>query len=279
MFDKILKVAGLGLQGAGLFKKDKSDKMADLNYSRQKEFAQNSIQWRVDDAKKAGIHPLYALGGNGNSFQPSGYYGNDSDALSGFGQSLYNAGVDYSNSQQDIMTETMKQEQLKGLQLENKSKELEILKQQKALLSFGQSPAFNGLNPFATPNNSLAGSLMSDSGQQTTAGVRQGFGIDKPIMDISFVPRANGSITIQPSEKRQDFVSESLLDKLDFYADRLLNIGLYRDIIDKALGTDSDISTGFGFVPEIVPRKNGKSRASWYQKPIYDFRKKRWFWQ
>lgn len=27
-----------------------------------REMAQNGIQWRVDDAKKAGIHPLYALG-------------------------------------------------------------------------------------------------------------------------------------------------------------------------------------------------------------------------
>lgn len=36
----------------------------------QREFAQNGIQWRVADAKKAGIHPLYALGANTATYTP-----------------------------------------------------------------------------------------------------------------------------------------------------------------------------------------------------------------
>lgn len=32
------------------------------DYKRAKEFAQNSIQWRVQDANAAGVHPLFALG-------------------------------------------------------------------------------------------------------------------------------------------------------------------------------------------------------------------------
>lgn len=39
-------------------------------YERQKEFAQNSIQWRVADAMKAGVHPLAALGGQGINYSP-----------------------------------------------------------------------------------------------------------------------------------------------------------------------------------------------------------------
>ncbi|AXH75053.1 MAG: DNA pilot protein [Microviridae sp.] len=39
-------------------------------YERQKEFAQNSIQWRVADAQRAGIHPLAALGGQGINYSP-----------------------------------------------------------------------------------------------------------------------------------------------------------------------------------------------------------------
>lgn len=40
------------------------------NIKHQKEFAQNSIQWKVADAKKAGIHPIYALGNQATSFAP-----------------------------------------------------------------------------------------------------------------------------------------------------------------------------------------------------------------
>lgn len=38
--------------------------------SAQKIFAQKGIQWRVADAEKAGVHPLYALGAQTHSFSP-----------------------------------------------------------------------------------------------------------------------------------------------------------------------------------------------------------------
>lgn len=41
--------------------------MFDNSLSAQKEFAQNGISWRVNDARNAGIHPLAALGANVSS--------------------------------------------------------------------------------------------------------------------------------------------------------------------------------------------------------------------
>lgn len=40
------------------------------NIALQKEFAQNSIKWRVEDAKRAGVHPMAALGISPASFSP-----------------------------------------------------------------------------------------------------------------------------------------------------------------------------------------------------------------
>lgn len=57
--------AGSSILG-GLLGKSSADKQAKL----QKEFAQNGIQWKVKDATKAGIHPLYALGANTVSYSP-----------------------------------------------------------------------------------------------------------------------------------------------------------------------------------------------------------------
>lgn len=37
------------------------------NLEMNKQFAKDSIQWKVEDAKKAGIHPLYALGASTNA--------------------------------------------------------------------------------------------------------------------------------------------------------------------------------------------------------------------
>jgi hypothetical protein len=51
------------------------------NYEQQKEFAQNGISWKVADAKRAGIHPLAALGASTTPytpFQDSGQYADGS---------------------------------------------------------------------------------------------------------------------------------------------------------------------------------------------------------
>lgn len=43
---------------------------AEKDRALQKEFAQNGVQWRVNDAKAAGLHPLAALGMQGASSSP-----------------------------------------------------------------------------------------------------------------------------------------------------------------------------------------------------------------
>lgn len=43
----------------------------EANYKAQKEFYQNSIKWRKEDALRSGINPIYALGAAGANFSPS----------------------------------------------------------------------------------------------------------------------------------------------------------------------------------------------------------------
>lgn len=38
--------------------------------ANQREFAQHGVRWRVEDAKAAGLHPLFALGANTASYSP-----------------------------------------------------------------------------------------------------------------------------------------------------------------------------------------------------------------
>lgn len=46
--------------------------VAQREYERQKEFKQNDIQWKVADAKKAGLHPLAVLGSASSPYTPMG---------------------------------------------------------------------------------------------------------------------------------------------------------------------------------------------------------------
>lgn len=58
----------------------------------QKEFAQNSIRWKVDDAKAAGLHPLAALGAQTTSYAPVSVGGPSiASSLAGAGQDISRA--------------------------------------------------------------------------------------------------------------------------------------------------------------------------------------------
>lgn len=75
MFDLALKGAGMiadrlfGVQDARQSNHQASQRIA-AEQALQREFAQNGIRWKVEDAKAAGIHPLYALGANTVSYSP-----------------------------------------------------------------------------------------------------------------------------------------------------------------------------------------------------------------
>lgn len=57
--------AGANIIG-GIMGQNQADKDRDM----QKDFAQQGIRWKVEDAKKAGIHPLAALGAQTTSYSP-----------------------------------------------------------------------------------------------------------------------------------------------------------------------------------------------------------------
>lgn len=58
----------------------------------QKEFAQNGIRWKVEDAKAAGLHPLAAIGATGASYTPVSYVGGSDRSSGDMGQSLKDMG-------------------------------------------------------------------------------------------------------------------------------------------------------------------------------------------
>lgn len=95
--------------------------MWDKNYNAQKEFAQNSMQWRVADARAAGLHPLAALGQMGSSYVPTSVYDNGPDV----GSAVANAGTAIGNAMGQIGLLNAEAE-LEGKRLENASKLMEL---------------------------------------------------------------------------------------------------------------------------------------------------------
>lgn len=110
-----LLAAGSSLLG-GLFQKSQADK----NIKLQKQFAQSGIQWKVEDAKKAGVHPLYALGAQTHSFAPQ--------SVGDMG--ISNAGQDLSRAVSAAQPQSAHKGTAARLQLENMELQNDFLRSQ-----------------------------------------------------------------------------------------------------------------------------------------------------
>lgn len=165
------------------------------NLKYQKQFAQKGIQWRVKDAKLAGIHPLAALGAQTNSFAPSFVGGNPGDGLiqagqmqasaaESMGQSIGRAAAAFGDidDRNNAYLAKMQDLQLQNAQLNNA-----VLASQVANLN---QPG----NPPPTPTNRW---LVDGQGQTTLA--RSPLIQDQPLKRVVANPEASsqepGSVT------------------------------------------------------------------------------------
>lgn len=126
--------AGTSLLG-GLLGRSSSKSASQANYKAQKEFAQHGIRWKVEDAKAAGVSPLFALGAPATNFSPS-FVGDTGLAtgLAGAGQDIGGA-IDRTRTSSERVSA-----RLEGLQLERAGLENELLRSQIRRLSMNPVP-------------------------------------------------------------------------------------------------------------------------------------------
>lgn len=141
----------------------RADYAAAQNIALQKEFAQHGIQWRVDDAKRAGIHPIYALGSAGASFSPvSQNFSADSslpNALAGAGQDIGRAINATRNPKErvDAYTATAQKLQLENAALNNDLLRTEIASKTARLNQNANPPMPSASDSWLIPGQAQSG--------------------------------------------------------------------------------------------------------------------------
>lgn len=116
--------AGASILG-GILGNRSAKKQAEQQYQHQKEFAQSGIQWKVADAEKAGIHPLYALGAQTTSYQPTSVGGTDF-GLPEAGQNIGRAINATRSSPEQRAAIALTSAQIEGVQLDNDLKRAQL---------------------------------------------------------------------------------------------------------------------------------------------------------
>lgn len=199
--------SGIGSMINGAENRNFQREMNDKNAALQREFAQNSIQWKVNDAKKAGIHPLAALGASTYSASPSFVSGGNSgvgDAVSSMGQAIGDA-----VSSKEAAKEEAKQDKL--FDLEVKQKELENAKLASEIAQNFNS-SFSSLAPDRSISTGIS-SLGQAIGKSPPSSAP--YGVDsKPFNDVAFLKNKDGTFSMTYGSDIQDLVSEATEERL-----------------------------------------------------------------
>lgn len=114
-------IGALGSLIGGSMSSNAQKKAAQMNIDLQKEFAQQGIRWKVEDAKAAGIHPLAALGANTIGFSPVSIGDGGGAAIANAGHNIGRAvdAMRTPSERVDAYTGALRALQLQRGQLEN----------------------------------------------------------------------------------------------------------------------------------------------------------------
>lgn len=133
----------------GMFQKDANEE----NRASQEAFAQHGIRWKVADAKAAGLHPLFALGGAGAAFTPSAQPLMTAAEGASMGQNIGRAiaGDDLAKAQLTLAQAQTKKTEMETLALASDIK----LQEQRAQASSQVAQSFPVVMPGAPQGNNL----------------------------------------------------------------------------------------------------------------------------
>lgn len=186
--DPISLIVGAGskLLG-GLFGDSSRDAASAKEYERQKEFAQSGVQWKVADARKAGISPLAALGAQTYSYAPQSVGSSDfATGVAEMGQDVSRA-IDATRTQNGrtaAVAKTMEDLTVQRMGLENELLASKIAVTRQA----GQPPARADVGPLEYPlpqgswktgNSATAEQVERDYGDI----VQEGYGMWRLLTD------------------------------------------------------------------------------------------------
>jgi hypothetical protein len=198
--------AGASLLG-GLIGRQSNEAQMEANRALQREFATSGIQWKVEDAKKAGIHPLYALGAP--TMSPSIQTMQDpmGSAISSMGQDLSRAVA------ATAAPEARNLGVMEGLAVERAGLQNELLRSQIARLNSQVGPGVPTVSdPWKTgvPVNDAgdAARVSNDPAKITPGAVQDPGSGPGAHSDVDWVRTRDGGYTATPGKAVKDRIED-----------------------------------------------------------------------
>lgn len=153
-------LGSIGSAIGGLFGQSSANKMAQEQLDWQKKLAYQQVQMRVQDATKAGIHPLAALGMSPVSFSPVSV-GDPASSMASAGQNIGRAiaAAGTKDDQTQQLSLELARTQIQGAQIDNEIKRQELASRvRRSLGPMAVGTPSAGL-PAVQPNTARGGDI------------------------------------------------------------------------------------------------------------------------
>lgn len=209
--------------------------LAREQFEWQKELAKNQIAWRVEDAQKAGLHPMAALGLQSTSFSPvsssfTPMQAPDYSFLSDMGQSASYAAMKAKDRKEQAEALQLAQRQI-ALQVENMELQNDGLRTENEyrhwqLMTAMQGGANQGLNSPASVRVRPDGALIEGQGDspiKVNLSETEANSPGKPavaaasVPEISFARNADGGYSMVRSKDVADRLDDDVLGTISWY--------------------------------------------------------------
>ena len=171
-----------------------------VSMEKQDELNKNQIQWRVNDAKKAGLHPLAALGMSPAS---SGLAFNIGDtSRPDIGQAVSRATQAFMTTKQRQVNDTLTALHIRNAELQNEALETQINASKTAIAKTSATPAWNDSSLPIQGQNSVVrnpAELTSKSTPSTEAGVMSMF---------RYARTPSGNLAVVPAKEYKESIED-----------------------------------------------------------------------
>lgn len=195
-------------------RKNAADHAARANYAQQKEFAQSGIQWKVEDAKKAGIHPLAALGAStpttGGTHTVGGGGSDLGSGLAAMSQTVGRAIQASSTADQRTMTNLSirnAETELAGKELDNQIKQSQLNQMNSVGPAF---PSANDPHMIEGQGDALPGVRITPSESAASEKGRPGIQAGA-INSLRYTRESNGNIGVAPSKDMKEAIEDDVI--------------------------------------------------------------------
>lgn len=206
------------IQGIGGLIQNRSNKRAEeRNAAMQERFAREGLQWRIQDAKRAGISPEYALGANLYTPTPTHTADQTGNIVADAGQNIMRAALATEDAKTRATDELLKVETLRGMKLDNDIKQTQMTTVNSPIAS-PPFPHKSGNVIEGQGNSPVKDVLMERTGMSKSTPHSEGGSIPT----VGWGMTHDGGLTPVPSQDIKNRIEDQLIPEMTWAGQNLV---------------------------------------------------------